>query len=48
MTYWGLHNKSKAAVHSAHKLTGPKKKKKSVQQCVFMYFYEIYFIFGVT
>jgi len=24
----GLHNKSKAAVHSVHKLTGPKKKKK--------------------
>jgi len=24
----GLHNKPKAAVHSVHKLTGPKKKKK--------------------
>jgi len=23
----GLHNKPKAAVHSVHKLTGPKKKK---------------------
>jgi len=26
----GLHNKPKAAVHSVHKVTGPKKKKKKV------------------
>jgi len=28
MEYLGLHNKTKAAVHPEHKLTGPKKKKK--------------------
>jgi len=28
----GLHNKPKAAVHSVHKLTGPKKKKKKRQK----------------
>jgi len=28
----GLHNKPKAAVHSVHKLTGPKKKKKKKKE----------------
>jgi len=28
----GLHNETKAAVHSVHKLTGPKKKKKKVKK----------------
>ena len=28
----GLHNKRKAAVHSVHKMTGPKKKKKKKEE----------------
>ena len=39
----GLHNKPKAAMHSVHKLTGPKKKKKKKTIYLFIKINSLYF-----